>query len=152
MADEIKRNTILRLRAVKKEQGLTISHIMEMLEKRNCYVSESTVKRLFSDNQDPLSFKYRDTIAPIADVLLDAYSDTSESSDVSALKAMIHDKNMMINILVVKNDELKQDYEKRISHLQKQIDKLDEHLMFRERMIEKKDDIIERLLRQIMKE
>lgn len=150
--DEIKRKTVARLRAVKKEHDLSVTKIMEMLEEHNCYVSEPTVKRVFSESADPVSFKYRDTIAPLADVLLDLYSDKSGSKDVEALKAMLHDKNKMINILIARDEERKAEYDKRVEHLQKQINKLDEHLMFRERVIERKDEVIEKLLHKVIGE
>lgn len=148
--NKLKCDTVGRLRRVKKDNGLTISQIMDMLEKRNCYISETTIKRLFSENNDPSSFKYQSTIAPLADVLLDIYNDESGSEDVSALKAMIHDKNEMISILAVKNEEIRADYEKRIIHLQKQIAMLEEHLLFREKQIDKKDDIISKLLSKVV--
>lgn len=148
--NKLKCDTVGRLRRVKKDNGLTISQIMDMLEKRNCYISETTIKRLFSENNDPSSFKYQSTIAPLADVLLDIYNDESGSEDVSALKAMIHDKNEMISILAVKNEEIRADYEKRIIHLQKQIAMLEEHLLFREKQIDKKDEIISKLLSKVV--
>jgi ferritin-like metal-binding protein YciE len=86
----------------------------------------------------------------LADVLLDIYNDVSGSEDVTSLKALIHDKNEMISILVVKNEELRADYEKRINHLQKQIETLEEHLAFREKQIDKKDDIITKLLSKVV--
>jgi hypothetical protein len=144
--NEIKVKTVSRLRQVRKDNGLTIPAIMEMLEANGCFLSEATVKRVFSDNADATSFKYRDTIAPLADVLLDIYSDKSGSEDVEALKAMIHDKNKTINILLARDEERKADYENRIAHLQKQICKLEEHLDFRERVIERKDEVIEKLI------
>lgn len=144
--NEIKVKTVSRLRQVRKDNGLTIPAIMEMLEAKGCFLSEATVKRVFSDNADATSFKYRDTIAPLADVLLDLYSDKSGSEDVEALKAMIHDKNKTINILLARDEERKADYENRIAHLQKQICKLEEHLDFRERVIERKDEVIEKLI------
>lgn len=150
--DEIKRKTVARLRAVKKEHDLSVSNIMEMLEARNCFISEATVKRVFSENADPTSFKYRDTIAPLADVLLDLYSDKSNIEDIEALKAMIHDKNKTINILIARDEERKADYDRRLNHMQKQIDRLDEHLMFRERVIERKDEVIEKLLKKVIGE
>lgn len=144
--EEIKKSTVQKLRQVKKERDLTISKIMDMLESKSKYLSEGTVKRLFSDNSDPTSFKYQDTIAPLADVLLDLYSDKSGSDDVGALKALIHDKNKTISILIARDEERKADFERRISHLQKQINKLEEHLDFRERVIERKDAVIEKLI------
>ena len=144
--EEIKKTTVQKLREVKKQRDLTISNIMDMLETKGKYLSEGTVKRLFSDNSDPASFKYRDTIAPLADVLLDLYSDKSGTEDVEALKTMIHDKNKTINILIARDEERKAEYEMRIAHLQKQIDKLEDHLDFRERVIERKDEVIEKLI------
>ena len=144
--EEIKKSTVQKLRQVKKDRDLTISNIMDMLESKSKYLSEGTVKRLFSDSSDPTSFKYRDTIAPLADVLLDLYSDKSGSDDVGALKALIHDKNKTISILIARDEERKADFERRINHLQKQINKLEEHLDFRERVIERKDAVIEKLI------
>lgn len=143
---EIKETTIKKLREAKKQRDLTISQIIDMLETKGKYLSESTVKRVFSENADPKSFKYRDTIAPLADAILDLYSDQSGTGDLEALKAMIHDKNKIINILIARDEERKADYERRIAHLQKQIDKLEEHLDFRERVIERKDEVIEKLI------
>lgn len=150
--EKLQKTTVERLRNVRKEHGLTIPQICEMLDAKGYFLSEATVKRVFSDNHDPLSFRYRDTLAPLADVLLDLYSDKSSSEDVAILKAMIHDKNKMIDMLVVKNEDLKADYEKRINHLQKQIDKLEQHLDFRERIIERKDSVIEKLLNKVINE
>jgi transcriptional regulator with XRE-family HTH domain len=148
--EKLQRTTVERLRTVRKEHGLTIPQICDMLDAKGYFLSEPTVKRVFSENHDPLSFRYRDTLAPLADVLLDLYSDKSSSEDVATLKTMIHDKNKMIDMLVVKNEDLKADYERRINHLQKQIDKLEQHLDFRERVIERKDSVIEKLLNKII--
>lgn len=150
--EELKKKTVSRLRQVRKDNDLTIPAIMNMLETKGCYVSEATVKRIFSENADPTSFKYRDTIAPIADVLLDLYSDKSGTEDVEALKAMIHDKNKTISILLARDEERKADYEKRLAHLQKQIEALEKHLDFREKVIERKDEVIERLINKIIDE
>lgn len=99
-----------------------------------------------------MSFRYRDTIAPLADVLLDLYDDKSNSEDVAALRAMIHDKNKMIDLLIIKNEELKRDYERRIAHLQQQIEKQEKHLDFREAIISRKDEVIEKLLKKVIGE
>ena len=134
--EKVKKDTIDRLRKVKADNGLTISGIMEMLEGRGSYISESTLKRMFSENADAQSFKYS-TIAPVADALLDLYQDDSGLDDVSALKAMIREKNKTIALLMNRDEERKAEYDKRVNHLQKQIERLDEHLMFREEIINK---------------
>lgn len=145
----LKKDTVERLRKVKKEQDLTIPNIIEMLEKRGYYLSEATVKRVFSENADPNSFKYRDTITPLADVLLDFYCDQSGTDEAEALKAMIRDKNMTINILVAKNEELRVDFDRQIAHLHKQIERLEKNLDFREGVVSRKDDVIESLLNKL---
>ena len=148
--EKLQKSTVERLRNVKKEYGLTIPQILEKLDAKGYFLSEATVKRVFSENHDATSFRYRDTIAPLADVLLELYDDSSNSQDVNALKAMIHDKNKMIDMLIVKNEELKRDSEKRIAHLQKQIDSLEKHLDFREKVIERKDEVIEKLINKVL--
>lgn len=147
--NSLRKDTVERLRKVKKEQALTVANILEMLEKAGYYLSEATVKRVFSENADPNSFKYRDTIAPLADVLLDFYNDQSGTGDVEALKSLIRDKNMTINILIARDEERKLDYEKRIAHLNKQIERLEKNLDFREDVVNRKDEVIESLLSKI---
>ena len=146
----LKKDTIERLRKVKKEQEFTIPQILDLLEKKDYYLSEATVKRVFSENADIDSFKYQATIAPLADVLLDFYEDQSGTNELNALKAMIRDKNMTIAILVAKNEELRADFDKRVNHLTKQIDRLEKNLDFREGVVQQKDKVIERLMNKIL--
>ena len=73
----MKRKTIKRLKQIKTEQGLSISQIMDLMEKQGKFVSEGTLKRVFADGSEEKVFRYQDSIAPIADVLLDIYGDTS---------------------------------------------------------------------------
>ena len=148
--EELKKQTVARLRQVKKERDLTVPMILDLLEEKSYFLSEATVKRVFSENVNPTSFKYRDTISPLADVLLDVYTDKSDSVDVQALKSMLHDKNRTINILLARDEERKLEYEKRIAHLQKQIDTLEKHLEFREKVVERKDDVIEKLINKLL--
>lgn len=146
----LKKDTVERIRKVKKEKGMTIPDILDLLEKKNFFLSEATLKRVFSENNDPSSFKYRDTIVPLADVLLDFYEDQSGTEELQALKSMIRDKNMTISILIAKNEELRTDYDKRIAHLQKQIDRLEKNLDFREGVVQRKDEVIEKLINKII--
>lgn len=147
--EKLQKKTVERLRSVRKEHGLTIAEICERLDTKGYFLSETTVKRVFSENHDSMSFRYRDTIAPLADVLLDLYDDKSNTDDIAALKAMIHDKNKMIDMLIVKNEDLKKDFEKRISHLQNHIARLEKNLDFRENVVNRKDEVIECLLNKI---
>ena len=147
--EAMKKQTIERLKRVKKEQELSYSKIMDMLSSKGYYLSEPTLKKVFSENSDTYNFKYRDTIAPLADVLLDLYGDGTSSENSEDVKHLIREKNKMIEILLYKNEEQKADYERRISHLKKQVERLENNLDFRERMIDRKDSTVEKLLDSI---
>lgn len=147
--ETLKRQTIERLKRVKKEQELSYSNIMDMLSSKGYYLSEPTLKKIFSENSDTYNFKYRDTIAPLADVLLDLYGDATSVDTSKEVKHLIREKNKMIEILLYKNEEQKADYERRINHLKKQVERLESNLDFREKMIDRKDSVIEELLSRI---
>ena len=143
--EAMKKQTIERLKAVKREQELSINAIMDMLSTMGHFISEPTLKKVFSENSDAYNFKYRDTIAPLADVLLDLYSE----DDDDRMKQLIREKNKLIEILIHKNEEQKADYERRIAHLKNQVSRLECNLDFRERVITRKDEVIEKLLDRI---
>lgn len=143
--EAMKKQTIERLKAVKREQELSINAIMDMLSTKGHFISEPTLKKVFSDNSDNYNFKYRDTIAPLADVLLDLYSE----DDDDRMKQLIREKNKLIEILIHKNEEQKSDFERRIAHLKNQVSRLESNLDFRERVITRKDEVIEKLLDRI---
>ena len=119
---------------------------MDLLEEKGKFVSEATVKRVFSEGSEDFNFRYQDSIAPLADVLLDWYGDSSGLDDVSALKQIIHDKNQTIEFMMIKFEEQKSAYEKNVAHLKEQIQSLNERLDFRERVVDRKDAVIEKLL------
>lgn len=143
--EAMKKQTIERLKAVKREQELSINAIMDMLSAKGYFISEPTLKKVFSDNSDNYNFKYRDTITPLADVLLDLYSE----DDDDRMKLLIREKNKLIEILIHKNEEQKSDFERRIAHLKNQVSRLESNLDFRERVINRKDEVIEKLLDRI---
>lgn len=77
---------------IKQEQGLTIPQIADMLEARGQFISEATLKKVFQEGSEDKNFRYQDTIAPLADVLLDIYGDTSGLQDIESLKQIIREK------------------------------------------------------------
>lgn len=152
--EKLKRKTIERLKKAKAEKNLTIPKIMELLDARGAYVSESTVKRVFSEGSEEVNFKYQDSIAPLADVLLDLYNDSSNIDDIDALRQIVREKNKLIEALMVRIEDMKQAaidtkaaHERGVEHLKGQIKKLNERLDFREQCIERKDELFEMLLK-----
>ena len=113
--EKMKRKTIRRLKEIKSEQGLSVPKIMDLMEERGQFVSESTIKRVFADGSEEQSFRYQDSIAPIADVLLDIYGDTSSLDDAESLRHIIREKNKLIEFLMIKLDEQEAAFESRKS-------------------------------------
>ena len=144
--EKMKRKTIRRLKEIKSEQGLSVPKIMDLMEERGQYVSESTIKRVFADGSEEQSFRYQDSIAPIADVLLDIYGDTSSLDDAESLRHIIREKNKLIEFLMIKLDEQEAAFESRKSMYEERKSIYDRNIARLEKQIERKDDLIERLL------
>ena len=151
--EKMKRKTIHRLKEIKTEQGLSIPQIMDMLEERGQFVSEPTLKKIFSDGSEEKNFRYQDTIMPVADVLLDLYGDKSGIDDCEALRHIIREKNKLIELLMMKLEEQEKShaekeivYADRKAAFEKQIQHLEAQIARYEKAIDKKDDLIERLL------
>lgn len=150
--EKLKRKTIHRLKQIKAEQGLTVPKIIDLMEQRGQFVSEATIKRVFADGSEDQNFRYQDSIAPIADVLLDIYGEDSSVEDAESLHRIIREKNKLIEFLMIKLDEKEQDfdrqramYEERKSLYEKSIDRF-------ETQIARKDELIERLLNKYLPE
>ena len=123
-----------------------MSKIMDLMEERGQFVSESTIKRVFADGSEEQSFRYQDSIAPIADVLLDIYGDTSSLDDAESLRHIIREKNKLIEFLMIKLDEQEAAFESRKSMYEERKSIYDRNIARLEKQIERKDDLIERLL------
>lgn len=157
--EKMKRKTIRRLKEIKAEQQLSYTQIMKILEDAGQYVSEATLKKVFADGSEEKSFRYQDTILPLADVLLDLYGDKSGIEDAESLREIIREKNKFIESLIVKLDEQKEIQskneamcEERKAIYQKQIEQLQAQIARCEKAIDRKDAMIERLLNATLQE
>ncbi len=151
--EKLKRRTIHRLKEIKAEQGLSIPQIMKMMEERGQFVSEPTLKKIFQEGSEEKNFRYQDTIMPVADVLLDLYGDKSGIDDCESLRHIIREKNKLIEMLMLKLEEQAKAhadkeivYADRKAAFEKQIQHLEVQIARYEKAIDKKDDLIERLL------
>ena len=150
--EKMKRRTIHRLKQIKAEQGLSIPKIMDLMEERGQFVSEATIKRVFADGSEDQNFRYQDSIAPIADVLLDMYGDTSKLDDADSLRQIIREKNKLIEFLMMKLDEKESEFEKRTSLYEERKAMYEKSINRFETQIALKDDLIERLLNKYLPE
>lgn len=144
--EKLKRKTIHRLKQIKSEQGLTVPKIMDLMEERGQFVSEATIKRVFADGSEEQNFRYQDSIAPIADVLLDIYGDTSNLDDTDSLRQIIKEKNKLIEFLMMKLDEKELEFEKRLALYEERKALYEKTIERFEIQIARKDELIERLL------
>lgn len=150
--EKMKRRTIHRLKQIKSEQGLSIPKIMDLMEERGQFVSEATIKRVFADGSEEQNFRYQDSIAPIADVLLDMYGDSSNLDDSDSLRQIIREKNKFIEFLMMKLDEKEQDFERQRTLYEERKALYEKTIGRFETQIALKDDLIERLLNKYLPE
>lgn len=150
--EKLKRKTIHRLKQIKAEQGLSITKIMDLMESRGQFVSEATIKRVFADGSEDQNFRYQDSIAPIADVLLDIYGESSYIDDTESLRRIIHEKNKLIEFLMLKLDEKEQEFEKRIALCEERKALYEKTIDRFETQVSRKDELIERLLNKYLPE
>ena len=150
--EKMKRRTIHRLKQIKAEQGLSIPKIMDLMEERGQFVSEATIKRVFADGSEDQNFRYQDSIAPIADVLLDMYGDSSNLDDTDSLRQIIREKNKFIEFLMMKLDEKEADFERQRTLYEERKSLYEKTIGRFETQIALKDDLIERLLNKYLPE
>lgn len=93
---QITKDLVLKLRQVKEEKNLSLSNILDMVERNGEYVSKSSLSRIFSDDSETQSFK-PETVLPIARVLLDVDNlEDTDSLDEKALKVLLQYKSNRI--------------------------------------------------------
>lgn len=131
---------ILKLKEVREEKGLSLNEIVSMVEENGDYVSRSSIQRVFSDGSETLSFRYEETIRPIAKALLDMETiEEGDNMDIQAMKTLLKYKIQRIEELErqiehleaekakdkIKNhekiDNIRAEYEKKIDFLKGQI-------------------------------
>ena len=118
------KDLILKLKEVREEKGYSYSDIMEMMEKNGDYLAKSTLSRVFADGSEELSFRYEETIRPIANALLDIDNfEDDDSMDIQAMKALLKYKSKYINELELKVKELEISLDKQKLKAAEKLDK-----------------------------
>ena len=85
------RDIIIKLKEVREEKGLSYADILNILEEKGQYpISKSTISRVFGEGSEELSFKYEETIRPLANALLDIENiEADDALDVQAMKLLL---------------------------------------------------------------
>ena len=105
---------IRKLKDVREEKKLSYNDIVRLIENNGDHVSRSTVQRVLSNKSDsaPESFKYNDTIRPIAKALLDIETiEADDDKDTQAMKSIIIYKHETIEALQQKISNLESKFE-----------------------------------------
>lgn len=118
------RDIILKLKEVRKEKGLSYGDILDLIEKNGDYLSKSTISRVFSDGSENLSFRYEETIRPIAKALLDIENvEDGDDMDVQAMKSLLKYKIQRIEELEQQIEQLKTEIDKEKLKYHEKMDK-----------------------------
>ncbi len=101
------KDIIVKLKEVREKKELSYTDILSLMEKNGDYLSKSTLSRVFSEGSEDLSFKYEETIRPIAKALLDMETiEDDDDMDVRAMKSLLKYKIQRIEELEEKVKEL----------------------------------------------
>lgn len=102
------KDIIIKLKEVRTEKGLSYADILELMEKNDDFLSKSTLSRVFADGSENLSFKYEETIRPIAKALLDIETiEADDDMDIQAMKSLLKYKIQRIEDLEKQVESLK---------------------------------------------
>lgn len=127
------KDIIMKLKEVRDERGLSYNDILSLMEKNGDYLSKSTISRVFGEGSEDLSFRYEETIRPIANALLDIETiEDSDNMDVQAMKSLLKYKIQVI-----------EDNEKRIAELEIALDK--EKVKYHEKMDAEREQYSKRI-------
>ena len=149
------RDVILKLKEVKKEKGFSLDKILVMVENNGEYISKSTLSRVFKDGSENSSFRYEETIRPIANALLDIeHLEADDDPETQAYKTILQLKMRVIDENSRKIEEL-QDQIKETANKEKakyheklsvELSKMQKSLDFAMKQIELKDKRIDQLM------
>ena len=161
------REVILTLKEVREEKGLSFDKILDLMKENGDFLSKSTLSRVFAKGSEDKTFRYDDTIRPIAKALLDIETiEEDDDVDTQAYKSLLKLKKDLIFEYERQISELKeemaeikrQEKEKYHEKLEKETMQFQQNLAFLNHQVELKDhridhllDSTEKLLNQLLK-
>lgn len=99
---------IINLKQVREEKKLSYGDILKLMEQNGDYLAKSTLSRVFAEGSEECSFKYEETIRPIAKALLDIETiEEDDTMDIQAMKALLKYKIQRIEELEEQVKDLK---------------------------------------------
>lgn len=142
------KNLIIQLKQVREEKNLSYADINDLIEKSGGYpLAKSTLSRLFAEGSEDESFKYEETLRPVAIALFDVNDNEEEDSkDVRVLKSMIqlntqtinNNKQLIERIEAAHASEMLNIHEK----IEQERERWEDHISFLKQQIVLKDELI----------
>ena len=150
------KDIILKLKDIREEKGLSLNDIVNLIEKNGDIVSRSSVQRVFADGSEDVSFRYEETIRPIAKALLDIETiEADDNMDIQAMKMLLKYKIQKIEELESQISQLESDLnkEKLKSHekLEKERERANRSIDFLKDQVALKDKRMDILLESVQK-
>lgn len=150
------KDVILKLKEVKEEKNLSFDGILALMEQNGDFVSKSTLSRVFADRSEENSFRYEETIRPIANALLDIETEEeTDDLDTKALKSLLKYKIQRIEELEQQIEQLESALDKeKIKHhekLDEERDRFNRSIDFLKEQIAYKDKRMDMLLDAVFK-
>lgn len=149
------KDIILKLKEVREEKGLSFNDISRIMEENGDYpIAKSTLSRVFADGSEEHSFKYDETIRPIAKALLDIEEiEDEDDTDIKAMKSLLKYKIKRIEELEKQNEDLSlQLAEEKVKHhekLDKERELHQKSIEFLKNQIDLKDKRMDMLLNAV---
>ena len=141
------KDLILKLKEVREQKHLSLNDIVSLVENNGDYISRSTVQRMFQDGSEECTFKYDESLRPVANALLDIDRiETEDDLDTQALKVLLQYKNKRIQEL---ESQLDKEKLKAIDKLNEERERSYRSIEFLKDQIEKKDTRIDILLKHV---
>ena len=105
------KDIIIKLKEVREEKGLSYNDILVLMEKNGDFLSKSTISRVFADGSEEMSFRYEETIRPIANAMLDVETiEETDDIDTKAMKSLLKYKIQRIEELEQQIEQMKADF------------------------------------------
>ena len=156
------REVIVQLKKIRAENGYTLQNIQDIVLAKGGDISLSTIRNVFAEGSEDKSFRYQETIRPIASALLDITTEAvkaEENSEIATLKAIIIAKEAALeseqrNVQHLvkeseKKDSIISDRGAYIRHYQQMVDERKEFLQNKDELIDYLKSDIKRLKRYV---
>ena len=148
------RDIIIQLKQVREEKGLSYNDILTLVRDNNGDVSRSSIQRVFAEGSEEETFKFEETIKPIADALLDINSfEDDDDLDTKAMKSLLQYKSQRIielerHIKVLEGDIAKIKLSNH-ERMDKERERWSRSIDFLKHQIELKDERMDKLLEAV---